>query len=287
MPSESTHYSAYQERERPTRRWPEQAREKKPPKRPWPAPSKKESKQHFPVPYALWPAEPVYLPVPEAAPPPERPLKRKAPTLDSVAPLPHIERSATDGAWMQRFAALDTTTDLWYVLLVGINAVIELRKEHWAWMDWEDALPLRAGHGLLQRPVPGLWDSPLLPWQAEGTLAVLQTEVEQIVRVLEVLRVREPAQLEQQVEEMRQEALRLRLARLEQVVKRLRREMHKRRAVRRVAELLAQFAWRSLESLFLPEMPSRRQPSPRFTGCDALHKKSGHIFASAAIRKAK
>jgi hypothetical protein len=176
-----------------------------------------------------------------------------------VAPFPQIDpRSATDGAWTKRFATLDTCTDLFSLLLVGINAVIELRKEHWVWLDWEDAMPLRAGHGLLEHPLPGLWASPLLPWKPEGTLTVLQTEVEQLVRVLEVPRISEPESLKEQTETLRQEAIKLRLKRLEEVVARLRREMNKRRAARRVAELLAQFAWRSLESLFLPEMPSRR-----------------------------
>jgi hypothetical protein len=266
-PTGQTRYSAWSRRERPVRTWPEDTpgqrrtwperkKEPKRPARPWIPP--KEAPKHFPPPSALWPSGPVYLAVPDTLTPPECPFKRPPPTLGKVASLPQIDRSATDGAWTKCFAALDTCTDLFALLLVGINAVIELRKEHWVWLDWEDALPLRAPHGLLQHPLPGLWASPLLPWQAEGTLTFLQTEVEQLVRVLEVPRVSEPGPLGEQAETLRQEAIKLRLKRLEEVTARLRREMNKRRATRRVAELLAQFAWRSLESLFLPEMPSRR-----------------------------
>ncbi len=267
VPAGPTRYNAWSRRERPIRTWPEDTpgqrrtwperkNEPKRPARPWIPP--REAPKHFPPPYALWPSEPVYLPVPETLPPSEQLFKRPPPTLGKVAPLPQIDpRSATDGTWTRRFATLDTCTDLFTLLLVGINAVIELRKEHWIWLDWEDAMPLRAGHGLLQHPLPGLWASPLLPWKPEGTLTVLQTEVEQLVRVLEVPRVSEPESLREQTEALRQEAVKLRLKRLEEVVGRLRREMNKRSAARRVAELLARFAWRSLESLFLPEMPSR------------------------------
>ncbi|HEY7355800.1 MAG TPA: hypothetical protein VH590_05005, partial [Ktedonobacterales bacterium] len=196
--------------------------------------------------------------VPDAPPPPERPLKRQPPALGKLAPFPRVQRASTAGAWAERLAALDTATDLFYTLLVGINAIIELRHEHWQRLDWEEAQPLRPRHAVLQQPMPVLWERPQKPWEAEGTLSMLRTEIEQFARVLEVAPVTESAPLGVVVEALRQEAIEVRLKRLEQVAARLRKQMHKRRAARRVAEMLAQIAWRSLETLFLPELPARR-----------------------------
>jgi hypothetical protein len=195
-----------------------------------------------------------YVPVAETAPPLERPLKRQAPTLGRVAPLPAVERRATSGEWAARFAALTTATDPLYVLLVGINAVIETRQEHWARLEEQERQNARPPLGLLWGTLGLLREEALLPSQVAETLEVLQREVEQVVGVLEVQPLERIGPSVEEVEQARQATLARRLERLEQMAGRLRKQSNKRRAVRHIAGLLARLAWQALETLWLPNV---------------------------------
>jgi hypothetical protein len=196
------------------------------------------------------PPRPVYLLVEETPPPLERPLRRQPPTLDKLAPLPPTQGGrplATSGApageWASRWASLTTADDPSYVLLVGINALIELRLAQWASPGGQDESRLHPPLALLNELVPPLeWDAPRA-WPRVRLLARLSTETERLLCVLEGPLPSASVWMREAFGEVQQQAIHKRQKRLEVLVAALRRQVYKREAVRCIGELITRLAW--------------------------------------------
>ncbi len=196
-------------------------------------------------------AAPVFLRLAATPPPPERPLKRAAPLLGKVAPLPAEEEwgvapvssPAGAGEWAGRWASLTTADDPLYVLLVGINALAELR------LRW--ACP-RPSPAILNAPVRPLELETLASWPTERLLARLGVEAEEVLRVMEAPLTGYLDWAREALEEFQRQVLGKRKERLKALIFVLRKRMQKRRTVRRVAELVTRLAWEAAGEAELP-----------------------------------
>ncbi|HEY7124624.1 MAG TPA: hypothetical protein VH540_11780 [Ktedonobacterales bacterium] len=193
------------------------------------------------------PPRPVYLLVGEA-PPLERPLRRQPPTLGKIAPLPLAASGAPAGEWAGRWASLTTADDPYYVLLVGINALMELRLAQWASPGGQDESRLHPPLALLNAQVPPLeWDA-ARAWPRERLLARLGTESERLMRVLEGPLPSASVWMREAFREVQQQGIHKRQKRLEVLVAALCRQVYKRGTVRLIGELVTRLAWQAVDT---------------------------------------
>jgi hypothetical protein len=180
------------------------------------------------------PPAPVFLRLAATPPPPERPLKRPAPLLGKVAPLPAEEAGAAAGEWAGRWASLTTADDPLYVLLVGLNALVELR------LRWASPRP---SPSILNAPVRPLEPETLASWPTERLLARLGVEAEQLIEVLEAPLPGFMGWAKEALEELHAQIIGKRKDQLRELIAVLRKRLQKRRTVRRVGELVTRLAW--------------------------------------------
>jgi hypothetical protein len=148
------------------------------------------------------------------------------------------------GQWLTRYHALTTATEPAEVLHVGLNVLLELRQEQ------RRAAPVGGLEGLASaRLMQPLWTHPALRETTAGVLAVLEQEIVELVEALEVVPVVQRGPGWELLEAARGRALSAHWERLAEALAVLRKQLRKRGAVRRLAEMLARLAWSALVTL--------------------------------------
>jgi hypothetical protein len=196
-----------------------------------------------------YPSLPQLLTVRPAPPKQQRrrkqPLKRPAPTIKQVAPLPDsVTYAKTGGHQAAIYEAMTTTDDPLAVAQAGINALVELRHE----------LQKEAPVGGLNRlpsqlMLEPLWGSVPMWEEVAGIESVLRCEISALVQTLELVPFVQRGPFRAAMEQARHGLLAEQQMRLEDVVERLRQRVKQRGAVRRIATIIKQIAWDAMRTL--------------------------------------
>jgi hypothetical protein len=183
------------------------------------------------------PCLPVYIPVPDEPPPPKRPLKRAAPSIARVDPFPVLPNEA-ESEWRPRLHQLTTATDPNYLMKVGCNALVELRCMLAGPIPEEQRGPL--GQPATLRP---LWGRiPEAELDVRALELVLERELNWLAWTLEVVSWAGQRAFEEVSVLVWREAANAQIARVEEVIQRLRKRLRKRGTVRKLAAVLTRLA---------------------------------------------